>query len=186
MKGWSQSDQWRQIARAAIQAYNARRATLPKCGALARHTGQPCRNIALANGRCRYHGGRTPSGDQWHKTQWPSRQHVRAEQHYAQKLKRLERARTEKELRLAQMTEADRESYALWQATHRAGLKSERARTGKAHRYAREASDLLRSLPTEPFDGAADLEALIVKLEAQLSKLPRGVAPSEAQIDIFG
>ena len=33
---------------------------LPKCGAYARSTGKPCRQIALANGRCHYHGGSTP------------------------------------------------------------------------------------------------------------------------------
>jgi hypothetical protein len=185
MKGWKQSEQWRQIARAAIQEYNGRRDTLPKCGALARHTGQPCRNIALANGRCRFHGGRTPSGDQWHKVRWPDRKHARAEHHYAQKLKRLARVLAEKERRLAQMSQADRDAYSLWQATHRAGLKSERVRTGKARRHSREALDLLRSMPAEPFDGAADLETLIVKLEAQLSQLSPEAAPPEAKVDIF-
>jgi hypothetical protein len=39
----------------------------PKCGAFARSTGQPCKAKALANGRCRNHGGmstgpRTPEG----------------------------------------------------------------------------------------------------------------------------
>ena len=29
----------------------------PKCGAFARSTGKPCRMKALANGRCRLHGG---------------------------------------------------------------------------------------------------------------------------------
>jgi hypothetical protein len=30
----------------------------PRCGAHCRTTGQPCRNAAMANGRCRMHGGR--------------------------------------------------------------------------------------------------------------------------------
>ncbi len=34
----------------------------PRCGAHARRTGQPCRNAAMANGRCRMHGGATPRG----------------------------------------------------------------------------------------------------------------------------
>ena len=32
----------------------------PRCGARAKHTGgQPCKAAALANGRCRHHGGRS-------------------------------------------------------------------------------------------------------------------------------
>ncbi len=39
----------------------------PRCGAHARTTGKPCRGAAMANGRCRMHGGkstgpRTPEG----------------------------------------------------------------------------------------------------------------------------
>ena len=30
----------------------------PRCGAHARRTGQPCRSPAMANGRCRMHGGK--------------------------------------------------------------------------------------------------------------------------------
>ncbi len=31
-----------------------------KCGAYARSSGQACKQYALANGRCHYHGGKTP------------------------------------------------------------------------------------------------------------------------------
>jgi hypothetical protein len=31
----------------------------PRCGAHARTTGQPCRNGAMKNGRCRMHGGKS-------------------------------------------------------------------------------------------------------------------------------
>ncbi len=31
-----------------------------KCGAYARSTGEPCKQYALANSRCHYHGGKTP------------------------------------------------------------------------------------------------------------------------------
>ena len=34
---------------------------LPRCGAKARsNNGQPCRQAAMQNGRCYYHGGSTP------------------------------------------------------------------------------------------------------------------------------
>jgi len=32
----------------------------PRCGAHCRTTGQPCRSPAMANGRCRMHGGKSP------------------------------------------------------------------------------------------------------------------------------
>lgn len=35
----------------------------PRCGAFARRTGKLCRNGAMPNGRCRMHGGRTPTGE---------------------------------------------------------------------------------------------------------------------------
>ena len=31
----------------------------PRCGAHCRTTGQPCRNAAMKNGRCRMHGGKS-------------------------------------------------------------------------------------------------------------------------------
>jgi hypothetical protein len=30
---------------------------LPRCGAHSRRTGRPCKGFAMANGRCRMHGG---------------------------------------------------------------------------------------------------------------------------------
>ena len=30
---------------------------LPRCGAHSRRTGKPCKGFAMANGRCRMHGG---------------------------------------------------------------------------------------------------------------------------------
>ena len=41
--------------------YEARQALAlhPRCGAHARTTGQPCKNPAMTNGRCRIHGGKS-------------------------------------------------------------------------------------------------------------------------------
>lgn len=36
------------------------------CGAHCRTTGQPCRNWAMANGRCRMHGGKSTGRPQVH------------------------------------------------------------------------------------------------------------------------
>jgi hypothetical protein len=35
-----------------------------RCGAYSRRTGKPCRNGAMANGRCRMRRGKTPRGEQ--------------------------------------------------------------------------------------------------------------------------
>jgi hypothetical protein len=32
---------------------------IPRCGAYARTTGQPCKSPAMENGRCRMHGGKS-------------------------------------------------------------------------------------------------------------------------------
>lgn len=32
---------------------------VPKCGARSKRTGQPCQQPAMANGRCRLHGGKS-------------------------------------------------------------------------------------------------------------------------------
>jgi hypothetical protein len=39
----------------------------PRCGAHRRTTGQPCRNAAMANGRCRMHGGKSKGGAKGNK-----------------------------------------------------------------------------------------------------------------------
>ena len=38
---------------------------VPRCGAYSRRTGKPCRQPAMANGRCRMHGGKAgaPKGN---------------------------------------------------------------------------------------------------------------------------
>jgi hypothetical protein len=74
---WQKSEVWRQIGSEAIRAFNARRHLLPKCGAHAKSTGEPCRNLALANGRCRVHGGRTPAGEQYGVRQFTPKRHSR-------------------------------------------------------------------------------------------------------------
>lgn len=52
-----------------------------RCGAYARTTGQPCRTPAMANGRCRMHGGkagRKPTHGRYTKVAIESRREVRA------------------------------------------------------------------------------------------------------------
>ena len=52
----------------------------PRCGAYARTTGEPCKNWAMKNGRCRMHGGkagRKPTHGRYTKEAVESRREVR-------------------------------------------------------------------------------------------------------------
>lgn len=60
---WQRSAQWKRIASEALRHFHAvTKKDLPRCGAYARTTGEPCQQIALENGRCHWHGGASPSG----------------------------------------------------------------------------------------------------------------------------
>jgi len=49
--------------RTPVSVLNAARALCPRCGAHARSTGQPCKNVvAPGRTRCRLHGVATPRG----------------------------------------------------------------------------------------------------------------------------
>ncbi len=42
----------------------------PRCGAHSRQTGNPCRNGAMANGRCRMHGGKATGAPKGNRNAW--------------------------------------------------------------------------------------------------------------------
>lgn len=70
-------------ARAANTMRKARAALalLPRCGAHARTTGQPCRGVAMKNGRCRMHGGkagRKPTHGRYTRAAIADRRQIRA------------------------------------------------------------------------------------------------------------
>lgn len=68
-------------ARPAMSEARAALAIHPICGAFARTTGRPCRAPAMANGRCRMHGGkagRKPTHGRYTKAAIQSRREVRA------------------------------------------------------------------------------------------------------------
>ena len=63
-------DAWR---RRGLANSLAKRAAMPKCGARRRTDGEPCRQPVAEEGkRCRYHGGATPKGRDWHRVQLPA------------------------------------------------------------------------------------------------------------------
>jgi hypothetical protein len=98
------------MAREAIRTYNATRNALTKCEAVRRTDGGLCQQIAMANGRCYLHGGRTPRGKDWHRPQ-PGSDAVKTQR----KLKDIERAAKKRAKRLASMTPEERQRHAEWQ-----------------------------------------------------------------------
>src|SRR5690554_1583204 len=105
--------------RRAIQIFNTQmRDMYPRCGATAKRSGQPCRRFAMANGRCDYHGGKTPSKNGWHRPSWPKKNAPNAQEKLHRKLVDLGRARRKRDHRIAQMTEDERAAYDKWQSEH--------------------------------------------------------------------
>jgi len=188
--GWPQSAQFRAIGRAAIAAWNARRPELPKCGARAKSTGEPCQQLALENGRCAWHGGKTGRKDQWHVPQWPSKSSPKASEKLNSKLRDRERQARKRAKRVAAMTPEERQRYEEWKRTHKpgpAGLRaSERARRAQS-RNARERFATME----EPFPQSAEAQALLDEIEhfkhmlGELNRLPKP-APETDELGVFG
>lgn len=174
---WPKSDQFRDIARRAITEWNMKRDDLPKCGAKGRKTGEPCRHVAMANGRCYVHGGRTPKGDDWHRPRWPDGDAPNAEVKLARKLRDMERSAKKRATRLAKMTPEERERHAHWQRTHKPGSPRKRA---AEREYRRQNADAAKMLENK----RADVDPAVVDLQRAIDELERRAAA--ISFDIFG
>ena len=139
----------------------------PRCGANAKHSGEPCQKPALANGRCRYHGGAVPKGREWHKVQLANAS--KSDEKLAKKLRELERRRKQIAQRVAAMTDQERERYAAWHASHHPGGPTARHRA-RANREARDFLARLEKQDKAP-TGATDLQAEIAACKALLARL---------------
>src|SRR5690606_20299243 len=114
-------------ARRVIKMFNTQmRPKAPLCGAVRRHDGQPCQQLAMKNGRCYYHGGATPKGDGWHKPKWPKGTAPDAIHRMNQKLVTLERARKKRARLIERMTKDERAAYDKWLLEHPAGSAAQR------------------------------------------------------------
>ncbi len=107
------------------------RAAMPKCGARRKHDGAPCTQPVAEEGkRCRYHGGRTPKGADWHKPQFPQR--GAPIEKLGRKLADLERRRAAQAARRRAMTPDEKARYDAWHATHASGGPARRKRRADA------------------------------------------------------
>ena len=177
---------------AAFREWHRRtRPGLPRCGAKARTTGEPCKQIAMKNGRCAYHGGHTPKGDSWHKPRWPDGKRPDAAERLNRKLADLETAEKKRRKRRARMDPDELARHAAWQRTQKPGKAAERRRLRANAQAAKAARETLLG---EPDVGAANpaiaaLQRVIDALESRLAGNQPAVddmngAPAP-EIDIF-
>lgn len=134
----------RQInAKAQLAAINGNRHLHPKCGAKARSTGEPCRQLAMSNGRCRWHGGKTGRGKQWGLPVWPDRDAPGAMDKVNRKLRDLTKAAKKRERRVAAMTPEERADYEKWKRAHKPGSSADRARARALRKQNAEARAMI-------------------------------------------
>lgn len=192
---WQRSLAFREMARAAITAFNATRKRLPKCGAKTRTTGEPCKNPALENGRCRLHGGATPSGKEWGKRQVSTKSSTRNAngdwRRVEEKLQRWAREDRDRAHRLRRMTDEQ-----FWRYVRRMGrrldgdpfspsfqkvVRDEKARRGP------DPAKAGKLLPIEPVAVSAEvqkIDAHIAELRAELAAREKGDRPAAEKSDL--
>lgn len=170
-RAWFASAQAADQRRDATRQSKAVRRGQPKCGAARKSDRQPCRNLSLANGRCRLHGGCTGAGKDWHKVLLPLDPVKRAK-----KVRELERRRQAQRARVDAMTPEQRARYDAWHRTHRPGSPAER----EQRRRDRDAKRLLDRLqrPPQPVETDPRAEALATELAALRARLARLRTPN--------
>lgn len=176
---WRRSRAFREIARNAIRCFNAERQKGPKCGANARSTGEPCRQPAMENGRCYYHGGRTPKGEGWHKPLFPSRDSKAASARLTRKLQDLDKRRKKRAKRIVQMAPEQQEQHAAWQKSHKPGPAGLRAAERARRAQNKALRDQWQNRPEEPIVPSAEAQALdqaISELKRRLEGLQQAAA----------
>jgi hypothetical protein len=147
---------------------------LPKCEARRKQDGQPCQNLALRNGRCRLHGGKTPSGAGWHKPVWPDKGAPNAERKLQSKLRALERAAIKRAERLAKMTPEERARHEKWHRDHPKGSPAMRAAIRQQRRENEAARASLSQASSKAYEGDPEWQAIagrIAVLKAALAEI---------------
>jgi hypothetical protein len=157
------------MARERARANNIAFLTAPRCGAARKRDGLPCRQRALANGRCRFHGGKTPRGDQWHTRQWPRGSGAIAVGKADRKIRDRQRIDAKRASRIAAMTAAEREAYEAWRRAHAPGSATARER----RRSQREQNARTRAMLAEPVkrDELRDLQRRAERLRDEAAML---------------
>jgi hypothetical protein len=185
--GWSQTAQFRAIGRAAIKAWNAKRPILPKCGATAKSTGEPCQQLAMENDRCAWHGGKKGRGKAWGLPQWPAKSSPNAEEKLNRKLRDRERQARKTARRMAAMTPDERQRYEEWHKARKPGPPGPRAAERARRKQNRDLKNLLAAAENRPAATAEsqELAAAIDELKRRLEGL-RQAAAADTETDNLG
>jgi hypothetical protein len=129
----------------------------------------------MANGKCVVHGGKTPTGKQWHRMQPPAPSSPDAAQKIDRKLRDHQRAKKRRAAILAQLTPEERAEHEHWQRTHRPGDPKQRAADRARHKQDRDGANLIRQ--ERPASSQSAERAALV---AQIEELERQNAEAEA------
>lgn len=157
------------------------RQTLPRCGAKRRTDGGVCAAIAMSNGRCFLHGGSTPSGKDWHRTQLANRS--KSSKKLERKLRDLERRRAKQAARVAAMTPDERARYDAWHAARKPGAPEVRRAAAQARDFRDMLAERASASPVETPEAKAIREA-IEALERRAEELKRPKSGPDAE-DVF-
>lgn len=171
---WRRSAEWKRIASAYALANLRALAERPRCGAKAKRTGCPCRQPALANGRCRWHGGKTPAGKLWHQPVFSPGTTPSGTSKLDRKLHDLAQSRKRRARLLAKMTPAQRLAHERWHHAHHPSPAVRLSRR-QAKAHAREARAFLETSET-PSPEILRLEEQIRRLTLQAEALAKAAA----------
>jgi hypothetical protein len=130
----------------------------------------------MKNGRCSMHGGKTPSGRQWHVVQYPDCSTPAGAAKFNRKLRQQERYAARRAERLAAMTVDQLAAHAAWHRSHRPGAGA--ARSAQRARAGRNTQTRLL-LSQQPSSQATDPEA--VRIGAALAAAKARLAVLEAR-----
>jgi hypothetical protein len=172
---------WREIGRRAIiEFHRYGRAKYPKCSAMSKTTGERCRQLALENGKCHYHGGRTPKGDAWHKVQLPTKSGGSIEKLDA-KMRDAARRERRRAARVARMSDEERARYEAWQRAHKPGSVSDRDAARRDREAARMFAETAARPPRPPTPEETAIASEIARLKARLAKIDALLGQSSNQ-----
>lgn len=151
---------------ANLVRFNATRHLRPTCAAVRRTTGEPCRNLPLENGRCRFHGGAVPRGENWHKVQLTNAAGSVAK--LDKKLAEVRLRERRRAARVAAMTPEERERHDRWHAARKPGSKDARAAAKQARRNSAELMDSMRQVPRAPTPELMTLDRMLDEARKRL------------------
>lgn len=138
-----------------------------KCGATKKSDGEPCQNLPLANGRCRLHGGATPSGKDWHVPRYPESDTTARAAKSDRKAADVAKRARKLAKRLAAMTPEERAHYDEWKRTHKPGTPAARSAARRMAAHNKATRELLArpDAPPPPDPRLAKVDEILARYE---------------------